>query len=73
MPKIKPTREHFQWAGKTSVEWNRVTVASFDLVLIATNHRSLNYHELANWADCIVDTRSAMASTSPSKAKIWKA
>jgi UDP-N-acetyl-D-glucosamine dehydrogenase len=73
VPAIKPTREHSQWAGKKSVRWNRATVASFDLVLIATNHSSVNYRELADWADCIVDTRNAMATIPLSKAKIWKA
>jgi UDP-N-acetyl-D-glucosamine dehydrogenase len=73
VPAIKPTREHSQWAGKKSVRWNRATVASFDLVLIATNHSSVDYHELADWADCIVDTRNAMATIPPSKATIWKA
>jgi UDP-N-acetyl-D-glucosamine dehydrogenase len=73
VPAIKPTREHPQWAGKKSVRWNRATVASFDLVLIATNHSSVNYRELADWADCVVDTRNAMATIPPSKAKIWKA
>jgi UDP-N-acetyl-D-glucosamine dehydrogenase len=73
VPAIKPTREHSQWAGKKSVRWNRATVASFDLVLIATNHSSVDYRELADWADCIVDTRNAMATIPPSKAKIWKA
>ena len=73
VPAIKPTREHSQWAGKKSVRWNRATVASFDLVLIATNHSSVNYRELADWADCVVDTRNAMATIPPSKAKIWKA
>jgi len=73
VPVIKRTREHPQWAGKKSVEWNRATIASFDLVLIATNHSSVNYRELADWANCIVDTRNAMAVIPPSKAKIWKA
>jgi UDP-N-acetyl-D-glucosamine dehydrogenase len=73
LPVIKPTREHPQWAGKKSVQWNRATITSFDLVLIATNHSSVDYRELADWADCVVDTRNAMAAISPSKAKIWKA
>ena len=67
VPVIKPTREHPQWAGKKSVQWNRATIASFDLVLIATNHSSVNYRELADWADSVVDTRNAMASIPPSK------
>jgi UDP-N-acetyl-D-glucosamine dehydrogenase len=73
VPVIKPTREHPRWAGKKSITWNRASVRSFDLVLIATNHSSVNYRELGDWADCIVDTRNAMASILPSKAKIWKA
>ena len=73
VPVIRPTREHPQWAGKQSIAWNRDTIVAFDLVLIATNHKSVNYHELAEWSQCIVDTRNVMASCSPSKAKIWKA
>src|SRR5882757_9381550 len=73
VPVIRPTREHPRWAGKKSIRWNRAIVRSFDLVLIATNHSSVNYRELADWTDCVVDTRNAMASIPPSKAKIWKA
>ena len=58
VPVIKPTREHPQWAGKESIEWGQSSVGSFDLVLIATNHSNINYHDLGKWARCIVDTRS---------------
>jgi UDP-N-acetyl-D-mannosaminuronate dehydrogenase len=37
-------------------------IGSFDVVVIATNHQSVNYKELAGWADCIVDTRNQMAA-----------
>jgi UDP-N-acetyl-D-glucosamine dehydrogenase len=70
---IKTTREHPQFAGRKSVEWNRATIESFDLVLIATNHSCVNYHELAEWAQCIVDTRNAMAGVSVAPGKVWKA
>jgi UDP-N-acetyl-D-glucosamine dehydrogenase len=70
---IKPTREHSHWADKKSVSWDRGTVASFDLVLIATNHSCVNYRELADWAECIVDTRNAMASVKVAPGKVWKA
>jgi UDP-N-acetyl-D-glucosamine dehydrogenase len=73
VPVIKPTREHPRWAGKKSIRWNRASIRSFDLALIATNHSSVNYRELADWADCVVDTRNAMDSIPPSKAKVWKA
>jgi UDP-N-acetyl-D-glucosamine dehydrogenase len=70
---IKPTREHPQFAGKKSVEWNRATIENFDVVLIATNHSSVNYHELGEWARCIVDTRNAMAGVPVLAGKVWKA
>jgi UDP-N-acetyl-D-glucosamine dehydrogenase len=73
VPVIKPTREHSHWAGKKSVEWNRATIESFDLVLIATNHSCVNYQDLADWAHCIVDTRNAMSGIHPQSGKVWKA
>jgi UDP-N-acetyl-D-glucosamine dehydrogenase len=73
VPMIKPTREHSHFAGKKSVEWNRSAIASFDLVLIATNHACVNYKELGEWAQCIVDTRNAMAGVAVTRAKVWKA
>ena len=72
VPVIKPTREHPQFAGKRSVEWNRATIENFDVVLIATNHSSVNYHELGEWAQCIVDTRNAMAHVNDTTS-VWKA
>jgi UDP-N-acetyl-D-glucosamine dehydrogenase len=73
VPLIKPTREHSHLAGKKSVDWNRARIAGFDLVLIATNHASVNYQELGQWAQCIVDTRNAMASIKTEPGKVWKA
>jgi len=73
IPVIKPTREHAQFAGKKSVEWNRTTIQNYDVVLIATNHSCVNYRDLADWSPCIVDTRNAMASIPASSGKIWKA
>jgi len=73
VPVIKPTREHPQFAGKKSVGWNQAIIESFDLVLIATNHSCVNYQELGDWAQCIVDTRNAMASVKGASGKVWKA
>lgn len=73
VPVIRPRREHSQWVGKKSVEWSLTSIASFDLVLIATNHASVNYQELAQWAHCIVDTRNAMAAVPMAAGKVWKA
>jgi UDP-N-acetyl-D-glucosamine dehydrogenase len=73
VPEIKVTREHPQWAGTRSVAWTREVVAAFDLVLLATNHASVNYHELAAWAPCIVDTRNAMHGIQTNPGQVWKA
>lgn len=73
VPLIKATREHPQFAGRKSVEWNRATVEDFDVVLIATNHSSVNYHELGDWARSIVDTRNAMSDVPVAPGKLWKA
>jgi UDP-N-acetyl-D-glucosamine dehydrogenase len=73
VPVIKPTREHPHFAGKKSVAWDRTTVQRFDLVLVATNHSCVNYQELGDWAQCIIDTRNAMASVQVPPGKVWKA
>jgi UDP-N-acetyl-D-glucosamine dehydrogenase len=73
VPVIKPTREHSRWAGQKSVEWDRATIESFDLVLIATNHSFVNYQEFGQWAHCIVDTRNAMAAIHVQSGNVWKA
>ncbi len=66
VPVIKMTREHPQWAGTRSIGWSRECVASFDCVLIATAHACVDYRQLADWAQLIVDTRNAMPFITPS-------
>lgn len=73
VPVIRHTREHPHFAGIRSVNWDRETVAEFDLVLIATNHASVNYQELAGWAPCIVDSRNAMAGIATKTGQVTKA
>src|SRR5207253_2671257 len=52
VPVIRPTREHAHWTGTKSVPWDKQTISSFDVALIATNHASVNYQELAEWSPC---------------------
>jgi UDP-N-acetyl-D-glucosamine dehydrogenase len=73
VPKIGPTREHAQWAGAESIKWDRTALKGYDVVLIATNHASVNYAELAEVAGCIVDTRNAMAGIPTKPGQLWKA
>ena len=73
VPVIGLTREHAHWAGTKSVKWNKKTVGSYDLVLIATNHANVNHADLAGWADCIVDTRNAMSGVKTKPGQVTKA
>ena len=62
IPVIRPTREHPQWEGKRSVEWNRLTIASYDLALISTAHKDVNYDQLFEWGTMVVDTRNVITN-----------
>jgi UDP-N-acetyl-D-glucosamine dehydrogenase len=75
VPEIGPTREHVNWQGKRSIEWNEQTIRSFDAAVIVTAHSNVNYEQLVRWAECIVDTRNIVARTpvNLTSGKIWKA
>jgi len=73
VPVIKLTREHPHWAGTKSTAWNREAIASFDAVVIATNHASVDYAQLAAWSGRIVDTRNAMSVVATRPGQVWKA
>lgn len=60
IPIVKPTREHSAWAGLESVDWTESVIGSFDAVLVATAHACIDYQQLANWSQLVVDTRNAM-------------
>lgn len=73
IPMIRMTREHALWAGEKSVDWNEVVISAFDVVVIATAHDSVDYQELADWAQCVVDTRNAMANMALNGCRVLKA
>jgi len=73
IPVVGPTREHAEWKGAKSVRWERRIIRSFDLALISTAHKCVNYQELAQWSDTIVDTRNAMAGARTKPGQVWKA
>lgn len=73
VPVIKESREHAHWAGTKSVEWNQQTIQSFDVVVISTNHDEINYKELSDWNNLIVDTRNSMKHISSKNGHVWKA
>ncbi len=70
IPVIAPTREHAAYTGKKSIEWSETVIRSYDAVIIATDHKNVNYASLAHWSKLIVDTRNAYpGSTSSSIVK----
>jgi UDP-N-acetyl-D-glucosamine dehydrogenase len=73
VPVIRPSREHGHLAGIRSVRWDQDTVSGFDLVLISTAHKDVNYAELMNWANLVVDTRNAMGALAASSSKVYRA
>jgi UDP-N-acetyl-D-glucosamine dehydrogenase len=73
IPVIRQSREHSHWAGTRSIEWNRDALRKFDTVLISAQHEAVNYQDLADNAECIVDTRNAMAAIKTRPGQVWKA
>lgn len=63
VPVIPPTREHGRLAGRRSVPLEPATVASFDAVLIVTDHDAIDWQGLAAHAKLIVDTRNRLRKT----------
>ena len=73
VPVIRPGREHSHWAGERSVAWCEQQIGAFDVVVVCTAHADVDYHQLADWSDCIVDTRNVMAGINGKPGRIWKA
>ena len=75
IPEIIPTREHARWTGTRSVEWTPETIAGFDCILIATNHRVFDLAGLLESAELVVDTRNAIAKAglTPADGQVVKA
>ena len=60
IPIIRPSREHAHWAGLESITWEQETIQRFDLTLIATAHTKVNYQDLLDWSQIVIDTRNVM-------------
>src|SRR5690606_21182658 len=73
IPASTPAREHGHWTGMKSIVWTREQVKDFDAVIIATAHDGVDYRQLTDWADVIVDTRNALAGIPTREGQVWKA
>jgi len=72
---IGKTREHANWEGKKSINWDKEEVSQYDLVLISTDHKVFDYRSLVKWSPLIVDTRNALEKSNVqySEGQVWKA
>ena len=61
-PSIPPTREHANWTGKKSVEWNKETLKQYDAIVISTNHSNVDYDLLSDLDAVIIDTRNTVSA-----------
>jgi UDP-N-acetyl-D-glucosamine dehydrogenase len=59
VPVIPVTREHAALAGRPSVPLTPEGVASYDAVLIATDHDEIDYRLIVRHARLVIDTRNA--------------
>jgi len=73
VPVIPKTREHAEWAGTKSIEWDREILKSYDSIVISTPHAAVDYQQLADWCPSIVDTRNAMARIETNPGQVIKA
>lgn len=69
VPVIPALREFSHWKDHQTVEWKKEVIEGYDLVLISTNHSNVDYVQLVDWAQLIVDARNAC----PKSPKVWKA
>lgn len=73
IPVITPTREHGRWTGRKSITWSEAELRRFDAVIISTAHECVDYRQLIDWAEIIIDTRNALAVYPSRPGQIWKA
>lgn len=73
VPVIRPSREHARFAGIRNTALDAATVAGFDLVLVATRHKAVDYALLAEHARLVVDTRNALADRLQGRSHYFKA
>ncbi len=73
IPKAPATREHPDIAGMTSKKLTAKNLASYDAVLISTDHSKYDYQFIVDNAQIVVDTRNATKNVRRGKKKIVRA
>ncbi|NBX65505.1 MAG: nucleotide sugar dehydrogenase [Proteobacteria bacterium] len=62
VPEVPMTREHPEYAGRKSVPLTAAAIASYDAVVIVTDHDDVDYALISQHAKLVVDTRNMMAN-----------
>ena len=60
VPTIPHMREHAAMAGRASLAFDPAKFATFDAVLVCTDHDDVDYSAISKACDLIVDTRNAL-------------
>lgn len=63
VPAVPATREHVQYTGMKSVDLSAKIIASYDAVVIVTDHSAVDYGMVAEHARLVVDTRNALSAS----------
>jgi UDP-N-acetyl-D-glucosamine dehydrogenase len=70
---IPPTREHGELKGRKSVKLTAASIASYDAIIIATDHDDVDYKLIATHAKLVIDTRNVMERRKISNKRVIKA
>jgi UDP-N-acetyl-D-glucosamine dehydrogenase len=73
VPVIPMTRGHPNLAGMRSASIDAVSLGSYDVVLIVTDHTAIDWQSLVDAAQFVVDTRNATAKISEGRSKVFLA
>ena len=73
IPVIPKTREHAKLAGIRSKTLTPETLGGYDVVLIATDHDSVDYKMVVAHSKLVIDTRNACAKAGATAANVVKA
>ena len=69
--RIPTTRHHPELGGMESVAIDSASIASYDAVLIVTDHTAINWQQLVDAAKLVVDTRNATAKAVRPEGKVF--
>jgi UDP-N-acetyl-D-glucosamine dehydrogenase len=73
VPVMPRTREHAALAGRRSIALSAQTISGFDLVVVVTDHKDIDYRLIADDAKLVVDTRNIYAKLGLQRVQIEKA